>query len=106
MNQREVDLDALQLALQRKILGAIDAAFELLTREARGERAIGGDMQLRACLTLARLAPALLGEAPDPPKPIRMYGTPDEIQTDLAILAGRAEPWPRCEDSYGDSDEQ
>ena len=106
MDQREIDLDALQLALRRKILSAIDAAFESLAREARGKGAIGGDMQLRACLALARLAPAVLGEAPEPSPPIRMYGTPDEIQTSLTILEGRADYWPRCEDPHGDRDEQ
>ncbi len=50
-------------ALRRRLVIAISAAVEKLTDEAIGERVIQHELELRACISLARLAPALLRSA-------------------------------------------
>ena len=77
----DVDLDEQQsqppeahemaAALRRRILCALPPAIDKLAAAARGERVFDDDHQLRSCMALARLVPALLGPPPESPPPPR-----------------------------------
>jgi hypothetical protein len=67
----ELDVHELHAALRRRILCAIPPAIDKLAAAARGERVFDDDLQLRSCMALARLVPALLGPPPESPPPPR-----------------------------------
>ena len=103
-DELDFDLDEYRSALRERVLRAVRAAYATLDREARGGRTIRSEFQFRTCLALARLAPALLGAAPPQSPPLRLYGTPEEIEENLRILEERASSSPRVEDPFEKGD--
>jgi hypothetical protein len=67
----ELEAHELAAALRRRILLALPPAIDKLAAAARGERVFDDDHQLRSCMALARLVPALLGPPPESPPPPR-----------------------------------
>jgi hypothetical protein len=53
--------EVLRPVIERRLLRAIFTAVGKLSREARGNPVVDDERQFRACVALARLAPAMLG---------------------------------------------
>jgi len=75
MREKLRDPDELQRALHAKLLRAMCAAVAKVSRAARGHSIFKSDRELRACLTLTRLAGVMTAELP--PKPYDCYDDPD-----------------------------
>ena len=60
MSQSIIDARTLQRELRGRMLRSVGPAIKRLARAARGDAEFGNDHELRACIALARLAPALL----------------------------------------------
>ena len=69
----EPDDEARREAIRARLLRAVEPAIELLEREARGQRVIAGDVQLRACAALARLGRGLMSTGPREPAPASLF---------------------------------
>src|SRR5213079_367339 len=98
-DELDFDLDEYRSALRERVLRAMGAAYATLDREARRGRTIRSEFQFRTCLALA-----LLGPAPPQSPPLRLYGTPEEIEENLRILEERDSSSPRVEDPYEKGD--
>ena len=60
------DPEAMANLIRRRALRGLMPVMGKLARAARGHKVFESDHEMRACIALARLAPALMGESPDP----------------------------------------